>query len=472
MKLKINPYYLIIFITIPFVIWGKLLILPTFDDWNTLSSPNYDPEWYKYLFSCGSFWRPFDAAFGYLYGYIGHQFYPTINHICIAIGHLTNTLLVYMMCRELRIKPLARSIATTFFYISPCVWATVWACDSLNQTYSQLWGMAAVLLYLRTKECNSKYILWFILVFIAAMAKENGLAWAVVPPIIAYGFNRIDKKTLKRHLLFGLSIAVAYAIVRLSIPHYFDYNPDYQTFSITRKVKEIGMVLVNSLMAVDLISILHAPSRNIGMAIATIVLSLPMFYMTFIRKLPVMMMRPALSLMASAVVVLSPHLLLSLSMMNAYASLGMVAVLVGYLVNSYRSTRLLNIAFSLYLLSALAIGIHTWYCSWKSGLMGKHLAEEIIQKTGKPVNNVLFIIVEDDYPKLSSFCVIPSDALGWGIAVSHANAYKWPENIKDTLVNHNTPPETIRRMTHDAFLKGYDCVWTINGTQTESIRKK
>lgn len=40
--------YLLIFISIPFVVWAKLQVLPTFDDWNTLSQ-HYEGG-FRYVF--------------------------------------------------------------------------------------------------------------------------------------------------------------------------------------------------------------------------------------------------------------------------------------------------------------------------------------------------------------------------------------------------------------------------------------
>lgn len=44
-----NLYIVSIIISIPFILWAILQILPTFDDWTTLSLPNYDPD-YPYIY--------------------------------------------------------------------------------------------------------------------------------------------------------------------------------------------------------------------------------------------------------------------------------------------------------------------------------------------------------------------------------------------------------------------------------------
>ena len=61
-----NPYILGIIISAPFILWAILLILPTFDDWTTLSMPNYALDYQTYIFPLGMTWRPFDAIMGYV----------------------------------------------------------------------------------------------------------------------------------------------------------------------------------------------------------------------------------------------------------------------------------------------------------------------------------------------------------------------------------------------------------------------
>ncbi|MCI6554437.1 MAG: hypothetical protein MSA43_02090, partial [Prevotella sp.] len=158
MQKKINPYILAIAASSPFVLVAVSLILPTFDDWNTLSSPNYDSNFMKYLLPYGTTWRPGDAMFGYINA-INSRLYPLINHIIIFLGHLASTALVYKITGIAGMRPMARNMAMVFFYISPCVCGTIFSCDALNQTYSHLWGILAVYSYL-VCEGKRKYLLW------------------------------------------------------------------------------------------------------------------------------------------------------------------------------------------------------------------------------------------------------------------------------------------------------------------------
>jgi len=469
-ELKYHHYlYLVILFIAPLLLWGILQILPTFDDWNTLSSPNFDADWTKYFLPLGSFWRPFDATFGYISAQ-NYQLFPNLNHICIFIGHLINTFLVYQIISLLKFNQLSRSIATTLFYLSPCTLATVLACDSLNQTYSQLWGLLTIWIYLSV-DGRKKYMLWLGTVIIAALAKENGLAWAVVPPIFAYGFRLISVRRLRKDILFGLSIAILYAVVRLSLPQYGDYNPDYQTFSLVRRLQEIAMLFVNTFFAIDIMSFVHQPSRTLlPLGIITFILSIPFIY-ALLRTNKYWKTREFLNLIVCALIVVSPNLLLSLSMMNAYAPLGMFAVLIGYLVNTMHKNLFPKVAFSLYIISAIIVATHYWYSSWKTSLTGQELAQEVIRKSKYKAAKAYCLQIESNIPKFSSFYVTANDAFGWGIAVMHETGYQWPQELKDTTIQQNTKPKEIQRIIQHAFNKGYDCVWIVDNAEVQVIEK-
>ena len=74
--------------------------------------------------------------------------------------------------------------------------ATVSAIDSQNQVYALACDIIAFLLYIKLKK--GKYIVWIILISLATLFKENGLMWAWICPILAYGFDFIDKKIFKK----------------------------------------------------------------------------------------------------------------------------------------------------------------------------------------------------------------------------------------------------------------------------------
>ena len=127
----------------------------------------------------------------------------------------------------------------------------------------------------------------------------------------------------------------------------------------------------------------------------------------------------------------------------------------------------------LFLIVSVAIDIHLIDSSVKSGLIGKQMAREAIQKTGKPMKSVYLIIIEDDYPKLSSFCVIPNEAFGWGIAAKYETNYQWPEVIQDTTIERSA--DALRKATNLGLetlnKQQYDCIWIVDHEHIDVIKR-
>ena len=159
--------------------------------------------------------------------------------------------------------------------------------------------------------------------------------------------------------------------------------------------------------------------------------------------------------------------------MNAYCSLGVSAIIIGYLVNeNCKREKTIRILFYLYTITALAVDAHHWYKSWKTSLPARTVAEEIIAKTGKPVDNVYCILIHKEGSKFSSFCVPVDEAVGWGGAMIHYNGYKWPKEIKDTTINSSdATKEIIGNIASKAFNDGYECVWVIGENENMVLRK-
>lgn len=464
-------YNLGFIISIPFFLWAILLILPTFDDWTTLSLPNYDPNYLLYVLPLGMTWRPGDAIFGYINA-IDYHLYPTLNHIMIFLAHIGSTIVIFKLTKLLNFKDIARYIASIFFYISPCILGTILSCDALNQSYSHLWGILSVYLYL-TQIGKKKYIGWLGCTLLATFAKDNGLAWAIVPPIIAFAFNKIDKHTFKRDITIGLAWALLYAIVRLSVPSTYVKNGSYEedVVSLHSRIKGLASWISYTWVAADYIAIIHQPSRNMILAFSTTLLSC-IFMASIWWNKKVLKSRQLLLLIMTLFIVASPHLLISMSIMNTYSSLGIAALIIGYLANEFQgSNQKLQILFILYILAAIITDVHHWYKAWQTSLPGKEIAKSLIKKTGKPVNKVYCIMIEDDSPKFSSFCVPTNEAIGWGRSVWQITGYKWPQELKDTTLKRTqTAMKEARKIAHMARKNHYDCAWIVNKSQVEVVK--
>lgn len=464
-------------VLVPLLLWAAIPILPTHDDWAGTTRPDFSPFFTKeHFFFYGYHWRPFDTWVGYIVGRNPQVLYPTFNHILVVVGHALNALLIYRFILTLGFSRRASNVATLFFFVTPATMATVLAVDSQNQTYAMLWGLLAFLAYVRLKK--GRYVAWLTLVFIAALSKENGLMWALIAPILAFGFDFIDQRTLRKDLLIGIALMAAYALAIVVLPREIVIHPDYVPDDF-KVVKNIAKFLLTTFVTVDYVYLLHAPCRNLLMAAVSLLMAAPFLYMVFVRHIGRYKEKKLLCTVVCLLIAIGPHILTVFSMMHTYAALAMVSILVAHGTDSWlkqskqTTGRRLTTAFILFLTTAIAIDAHLCHTSYKSGLVGKKMAQEAVRKTGKAVNNVYVIIVEDDYPKLSSFCVIPYEAFGWGWASQYETNYRWPESIKDTTIERSSAAmKTAHRMARKVLADGrYDCVWLVNHKEIDVVKR-
>lgn len=473
MKNKTNPYITAILISLPFVYYGAAIILPTFDDWTTLCSPNYDKDFAKYLLPYGTTWRPFDALMGYVNS-IDHRMYPCLNHILVVTAHAASTFLLYAITRRLGLRRQACNMATAFFYISPCVCGTIFSCDALNQSYSQLWGLASVFAYTAATG-GRRMALWTLFVLMSALAKDNGITWALIPPMVAFAFGKTDSATLKKHLAAGAAVAAAYFIIRFSLPHTEIHNGSHieQMLSLGSKLKGLVTWIGYNWFAADYISIVHAPSRNLPIAVITLLLSAPFVAYLLLGRKRLYTDPRFYALAAALIITASPNLLISMSVMNAYCTSGITALIIAFTTDKINNRDLkLTVLFIMYAAAALFTDAHHWYKSWQTARPVKEISETIIRKTGTPADSVYCILVRDDNPKFSSFCVPLDETIGWGISVIHETGYLWPKHIKDTTLERtDSYMRTARRLAEKAVNGKFDCAWIVDKKRVEVIKR-
>jgi hypothetical protein len=101
------------------------------------------------------------------------------------------------------------------------------------------------------------------------------------------------------------------------------------------------------------------------------------------------------------------------------------------------------------------------------------MAQDTVNKTHKPIEKAYTIIIDDDYTKLSSFCVVPCEAFGWGRAVQLETNYVWPTAFEDTTIAR-TPDavEKARQIAQKVLNESIaDGVWIVNKTHIDVIEK-
>ncbi len=447
----------LILLTSPLLLWAACVCYPVVDDWTYLTVPNFDGFMKAdYLLPRGNQWRPFDAIFGYLLA-LRPTLFPWMNHVVIVVGHVVNTLLVYSIGQQLGFKSLARYISTLVFYLSPAMVATVLNTDSINQVYSQLWGLTGLLICLRMHG-RRKYVLWGITLLLATLSKENGIMWAWVTPLVVAGV-RNERGAMKNGFLWGTVVAFLYLTVRFAwSTEVIRTDSAYVNDGLLQHVRGLMMLIGYTFIPLDYVSIVHAPSRNGWLIAITLLLSIP-FLIIFVRCLLKSSSRIGWVLMASILLLALPHLLTIFSVLHAYAALSLSALLIGYVIQQETRHRWLIGSFIAYAAAMLISTGHHWQKSMKSGETGKQLVKGVLRQSKHPARNVFLIMQEDKSPQYSSFCVNPADAFGWGRAVCMETHYQWPESITELVVPVDQWNEKKDSFIFDALSTGYDAVW-------------
>ena len=516
---------LLIALCLPFILWAVCGILPTFDDYTSLQSP-----WWVQIADPGYFFpdsvrRPFDALMGAVVGWKPALF-PTLNHILIILGHTFSACLVFTLCQRLKLGALAANIATLFFFFSPATLGATLACDGFNQTYAQLWGLLALWTYLLSEKGrvkSEKYAaaipsaavpsadgipvgnsslftlhfslsrhLWLVCVVMAVLSKENGLAWAVVPPLVAYAFHLIDRRQAFRDIGKGLLVAVVYfsVFVTLTLTGMLEYSNEYSEASLLSHVKDFVQLMAYTWLPIDYMSVVYPPTRNWTIVIITLLLSLPFLVMMLLRAgtgpAPTKSRTLPLLIVCFFILVL-PHLLTVVSIMHNYAALSMAALIVAYIVSTCpphcsifnqivnrksvnrKLSSLFTLHFSLFLMAALFTDVHHYIAARESGLMGRRLATQVMDKTDKSVERTMLICIDNpEEPRYSSFCVRPVDAFAWGLSVRHYSHYEWNIHIDEaTLPAYD--PQQVETIADSALHSGNDAVWVVGHTKDSVI---
>lgn len=455
----------------PVLLYAITLLLPTFDDWTYTTTPQSDGFTVAALLPSGSYWRPFDTIFGHILG-LDYRMFPTLNHIAVYAGHVGNTYLVYKLFETLAFGRVSRNMATIFFFISPAMLGTVLGIDSLNQTYSQLWGLLGLWLYLR-HDGKAGRTSWIVCAWLAVLSKENGIAFFIIPPVLAFGFGRISLPRLRKDIITATVCSAAYFALRMLLTtRQAEISGEYLTSPVAERLKDVATFIGMTWIPIDYVSLVHKPSRNIAIVVSTFVLSVPFVVYLFLSCRRYLARRPFVTLAACVVAAALPHLATLFSAMHAYSGLSMSALIVAYLADrlTARQRTASNMLFALFAVSCLFTDWHHWQKSYESGLTGKRMAEDIISQTGlnKP-QKAYIIIVDDGYPKYSSFCVIPTESAGWGIAVKYHTGYSWPKELTDTTINRSDT-DIIPQLTARAGAMGYDAVWLFEDSGASVIK--
>ena len=205
---------------------------------------------------------------------------------------------------------------------------------------------------------------------------------------------------------------------------------------------------------------------------------MPLVYFIFIKNFKSFSDKRLIGLVLCLLIAVAPHVFTVFSMMHTYAGLAIAALIIGVVITklkNLKTNKLIFLPFITYFISAVFVDVHLWHESYKSGLVGKQMAQQAIEKTiqtSDAPKTVKIIIIEDDYPRLSSFCVIPSDAFGWGRAVQHETNYQWPTQLNDTTIERNNQSKetALKQAQQTLNEKKADCVWIVDKKEIEVVK--
>ena len=457
-----NPIFWIV-LTAPLALLLLCQLQPTFDDWTYYTVPQTEPLTLQNLLPDGNYWRPFDVLFGHFLG-LDYQFFPSLNHLFILLGHILNTLLVYKILQWFRVSTLSRNLSVIFFYLSSGILGTVLNIDSLNQVYSLLWGLLALYSYISLSGYR-KLILWLLCSLLSVFAKESGYIWFVCPPFIVWSMGKERFNRALKHLLCGCSLFVLYLVCRFLLTDSFHFeNNVYMDFTIIRLLRNLGLLLGMTFYPIDYASLIHPQHRHLTVVVVTGFLPLPFIWLLLrscrLQKPLVILL---LSIFAGAFV----NLMTVFTLMHCYAVLPFVAVMIALLCERIKNKRALILSALLYLLTAAFTLFHHGYASWLSGKMGERMAKSIVSQCNRPVNKVMLIHLDKGETKYSSFWVIPFEAFGWGYSVRQQTGYQWPKTILNEEI---TDKRQLKSLLPKAEKAGCDGVWYAEGEQVKRIK--
>lgn len=464
MKARIgrDPIFWIL-LTAPLALLLICQLQPTFDDWTYYTVPQTEPLRFQSMLPDGNYWRPFDVLFGHLLG-LDYRLFPFLNHLFILLGHILNTLLVYRILQWYKVSRLSCNLSLVFFYLSSGILGTVLNIDSLNQVYSLLWGLLALYSYISLSGYR-KFLLWLLCALLSVFSKESGYIWFVCPPIISWSTGKELFSHAVRYLLYGCLVFVFYLVCRLLLTSSFHLeNNVYMDFTLTRLLRNVGLLLGMTFYPIDYASLIHPQHRHLVVVIVTGLLPLPFLWLllrSYRLQKPLVIL--LLFFFAGAFV----NLMTVFTLMHCYAVLPFVAIMIALLCEYIRNKQVLMVSAMLYFLTATFTLFHHGYASWLSGKMGEEMAKSIVNQCDRPVDKVMLIHLDKGETKYSSFWVIPFEAFGWGYSVLQQTGYKWPKTILNEEISDK---KQLNSLLLKAEKAGCDGVWYAEDEQVKCIK--
>ncbi len=325
---------------------ATLFIFPLADDWYYKTAPHIAFDIAE-LLPAKSFWRPLDALFGFVMGLVPKLF-PYLNRAVVVLGHVINVYILKEILICLKVRHRTRNLALCFTMFSSGVYAAVISPDALNQVYSLLFGLLALLLYLK-KQRTWVYIL---LSAVSVFWKESGIVWICLVPFIDIMLSvksiraLYSEKKIRNRILKAVGIAFAFVIIyftaRFALYGEIRLGSSggkyaLSLFSVQTLVNLVN-IFGNALAGIDTVALFAEPANYILVAL-TALLSLVFIIFLFLAFLRCLKQKhnriPLITLIISMIVVSAPHIIMGQAgEMHVYPTVFMTALLIGFIFDS------------------------------------------------------------------------------------------------------------------------------------------
>lgn len=468
-----KPFLYIILLFAVMLFGVTMFILPTMDDWTYLSRPQVGVPFLDVVMPFRSYWRPFDGIIGYING-LYPSLFPYLNHLIVLTGHAINTILVYKIGSLIGLDKFFSMSSSCFFLLSPGMLGAVLDIDSANQIYSLLFGLLALIVYVRNsiaRKDSRISPLYILSIVISMLWKENGVAFIVVAPLLSFGFGFITKKQFFKDILCAMLIPIVYAAIRFSLPQdNAELSNDYIDGGIFKIFRNIAMFITFTWLPVDFVSILHSPSRSYLLAMLTFFLAAPFCLLMALFIYRKARQKEVLTLLLCMIMIAGIHLVTVFSVMHTYSSLSFAALIVGFMLRYHLKDRLILVLYTIimWLSTVFITDAHHLISAYVSGETGRRMARETLAQLHDPVDKAYVINLVDDYPKYSMFCTIPYEAFGWGISVQQENDYEWPTTLMSEDIDIQDSCR-IHAICDSVFHAGYESVWVVTSDKVKVI---
>lgn len=457
--IKQNKALFLLLLSFPVVLLCTMPLLPTHDDWTSSHAPHPEPFSLTLFLPHLGYWRIPEVMYGWICAHYRWLF-PGLAHVLTVSGHYVGMIMIWKLCTLFRVSALSRNIATMFFLVSTGMIATITACDGMSQTWTHTLGLIALYLFLKN---NSAYY-WIIIILLACIIKENAMSWFFIIPFVAFFTKQCSKESIKQQLV-PLAIVVAfYLTLRLTLPtaDSEQLREEYfHIFNIPMMLRGIAMTIAFPLLPIDYASLLQAEYRNLPIVALSFITTIPFLYVLLLRSIHSKLNSKAKTLLIAVFLCVGIHIITIFSFMHVYSCMGMMALFIATLIDNDKKTKANTyiFTFAFYFITAVCVDAHHYKAAYDSGIMGKNIALQAIEKTKKPVKKVFIIYYDNGYKKYSNFYVIPIEAMGWGTAAQWETQYHWPEEIDNEYISDAAAIHTTAKRK---LSEGFDCVWVIH----------